>query len=351
MPLTISQKILAIQFQYLGDAVFITPALFAIKTQFPQAELHVLVAKEVAPLFENIPWIKKVWGMPRSRGKFKLDETWPFIKALRKEKFERSVAFGCNDRAALTSLLVGAKIRLGPSDSNLKLLPKIAFTDNIDNKLLPKPYVAMYLKLLSLGWNIPIPSSPQLKIISDASLAKTAKTLLPPHSILCHLGTSQIKKEWPVNRWKELYELATKEGYKLIFSAGPSKREQALIVDLKRQDPSITVLPPVNDLSLFLSILNQAEVVIAGDTGPLQFAAGLGVKIIGLLGVENSILQTAPNYQKNQLVQAKTCSCVGELANHQTCQNQNSCMNTILPSDVLSLLLTITPPTFSKQIT
>jgi ADP-heptose:LPS heptosyltransferase len=151
--------------------------------------------------------------------------------------------------------------------------------------------------------------------------------------------------------WQELYELATKQGYKLIFSAGPGEREQALISDLKKQEPTITVLPPVNDLGLFLAILNQAEVVIAGDTGPLQFAAGLGVKIIGLLGVENSILQTAPNYQENQLVQAKPCTCVGELANHQTCQNKNSCMNTILPSDVLSLLLTITPPTFSKKIT
>jgi len=67
-----SIKVLAIQFKYLGDAVILTPALKALANQIPNIELHVLVAAEIAPLLENLPWIAKVWAMPRQRGKIKL---------------------------------------------------------------------------------------------------------------------------------------------------------------------------------------------------------------------------------------------------------------------------------------
>jgi ADP-heptose:LPS heptosyltransferase len=40
------EKILFIQFKFLGDIVFLTPTLKAYKEQFPEKELHVLVPKE-----------------------------------------------------------------------------------------------------------------------------------------------------------------------------------------------------------------------------------------------------------------------------------------------------------------
>ena len=71
------QKILVIQFKYLGDAVFITPALQAIQLKNPEAEIHLLVAKEVAPIFEHIDFIKKIWALPRTRGKAKVLQALP----------------------------------------------------------------------------------------------------------------------------------------------------------------------------------------------------------------------------------------------------------------------------------
>ena len=55
------KKILAIQFKYFGDAVFLTPALLAIKKKFPNSEIHVLVAQEIAPVFNNLKYIDKIW--------------------------------------------------------------------------------------------------------------------------------------------------------------------------------------------------------------------------------------------------------------------------------------------------
>ena len=48
------EKILALQFKYFGDAVLMTPALRALRRNYPQAALHLLVPEEIAPLFQHL---------------------------------------------------------------------------------------------------------------------------------------------------------------------------------------------------------------------------------------------------------------------------------------------------------
>ena len=107
-------KMLAIQFRYLGDAALLTPALRAMREHFPDYALHVLVAEEVVPLLQHMPGVARVWAFPRRRGSAKPGLAWPVIRALRKERFDRSVDFGGNDRGAVVSRLCGARHRLGP---------------------------------------------------------------------------------------------------------------------------------------------------------------------------------------------------------------------------------------------
>jgi ADP-heptose:LPS heptosyltransferase len=63
-----TMKILAIQFKYFGDAVLMTPSLRALREHFPRAEIHLLVPEEIAPIFQHLPWLNRVWPMPRRRG-------------------------------------------------------------------------------------------------------------------------------------------------------------------------------------------------------------------------------------------------------------------------------------------
>ena len=57
-------KILAIKFKYLGDVVVAVPALRALRDQWPEGELHVLVAEDAAPLLRHLPWLDKIWALP-----------------------------------------------------------------------------------------------------------------------------------------------------------------------------------------------------------------------------------------------------------------------------------------------
>lgn len=329
-----SLKVLAIQFKYLGDAVILTPALKALTTQVPNIELHVLVAAEVAPLLENLPWVAKIWAIPRQRGKAKIWHTLPFIAALRRERFDQSIDFGGNDRGALLSYLSGAKTRVGSVDrGDPKFLQRIGYTQIINRKDPGAPYFDLHFELLN-ALKIRRPDQLKLEINSDNFDLGLVSEIIPKNSIICHISTSQPKKDWPLSHWQALYHLADKNGLKLVFSAGPNERERKLLSELKVLIPDAEILPSVNTLKLFLCILKSSKMFICGDTGPLHFAEGLGVPVIGIFGVGNSLRQVAPIYDQERLICSSGCNC-DLLVNHSdVCKSSDPCMASIQPEVV-----------------
>jgi ADP-heptose:LPS heptosyltransferase len=326
-------KILAIQFRYFGDAALLTPALRAIKERFPGCELHALVAEEVVPMLQHLTWLERVWAFPRKRGRASLRRAWPVLRNLREQRFERSVDFAGNDRGALVSLLCGARERLGPVRPGGFFGRSFCYNRTVrfpDAPTQPKHQSLGNFQILS-AWGIGTPDRPELEIRADPALAERARQLWPAPGILCHLGTSQPKKEWPLAHWSEFHRLASEAGYEVTFSSGPSAREQGLLTALRLQSPSAATLPPLPDLGLFLAVLNRARLFVSGDTGPLHFAAGLGVPTIGLFGPSSQEVW-APLGAGHQALQASPCTCSVQSAE---CVSQRPCMWSIVPEAVL----------------
>jgi ADP-heptose:LPS heptosyltransferase len=103
-------------------------------------------------------------------------------------------------------------------------------------------------------------------------------------------------------------------------------------------EPEVVVLPPTPNLRLFLAILKRARLLIAGDTGPLHFAAALGVPVIGLFAIGDSLLHTAPIYQKEHLIVGGSCICDTKFLNSSICHEAHPCMASIQPYQVLQRL-------------
>jgi ADP-heptose:LPS heptosyltransferase len=286
---------------------------------------------------ENLPWITKVWSLPRTRGQARLRDSWPVIRGLRQQHFDRSVDFGGNDRGAILSLVSGARQRLGAVDKT-NLLYKICYSQEVHTTTLPPAWVQRHLQLLS-AWNIPAPVSTRLEIVADPALAEEAARLLPAGMIVCHLGTSQPRKEWPLERWQEFYRLARATGFSLAFSSGTSERERALLAGLQKMEPKIFALPSLPSLKLFLAVLRRARAVIAGDTGPLHFAAGLGVPVVGLFGTPDSLLRTAPLYQENQMVKSAAPGSAENLLGAENSDDQQNWLADIRAGRVLATVI------------
>ena len=325
-------KILAIQFQYLGDAVFMTPALQEIKNFYRNAELHVLVANEILPILKYVNFIDKLWGANRIRGRLNIINQLPLIFNLRKERFDRIVDFGGNDRGAFYSFLIGSKIRLGIINKPRNVIHKICYNQKVLASELPAPYIDKYIYILK-SWGIK-QNQFSVKIAFNKKLIFDAKAKLNNKKILCHITTSQPKKEWPLKYWFEFYKIAQEKNYSLIFTSGATPREINILENLKKYDRNIHILYPTDNLELFIAIISQAECLISSDTGPLHFASALGLKTIGLFGIHGSVLQAAPNYNNKNKILSSPCKCTGQLEHFNTCKSNESCMSAILPRDV-----------------
>jgi ADP-heptose:LPS heptosyltransferase len=322
-------KILALQFKYFGDAVLMTPALRALREKFPQGELHVLVPEQIAPVLQNLPWINRVWPMPRRRGRASLSLTWPVIRALRREKFDRSVDFAGNDRGAILSFFIGARQRLGWAQRGGFLGRQFCYHQRVVPENQVQHESARLAHLLS-AWDIK-PSSLAAEIRADPALAATAEKLLPPGKILCHLASSQSKKEWPLAHWAALHQMSATAGIELIFTTGVGAREEALLKDFQRLAPAAPVLEPVPNLALYLAVLQRAQVFVSGDTGPLHFAAGLGVPTLALFG-PSSPAQWAPIGAQHRFLTGSPCTC----GNVGICENAKHCLAAITPEQVFA---------------
>jgi ADP-heptose:LPS heptosyltransferase len=269
--------------------------------------------------------------MPRTRGRVRFQKSWPIIRALRREHFDRSVDFGGNDRGAILSLLCGARERLAPLTEKGFLGRRFCYTETIPSADLNQHEIRRNLHVLS-AWNVPPPHSCELEIQADPALGNFAQGILPEPRIICHLATGQPKKEWPLQHWAELFQKASDRGLKLIFSTGQGSREQSLLEDFRRLAPTAPVLPALPDLAAFLAVLRRAELFISGDTGPLHFAAGLGVPTVSLFGA-SSVTLWGPLGPKHQILQGSPCRCGG---NTGVCLAPQHCMAAISPDEVLS---------------
>ena len=326
------RKILAIQFKFLGDAIVVMPSLEALRKHYPDCELHALVPESSAPLFQHHPALTRVWVLPRVRGRARMKATWPILRAVRAERFDRSVDFCGNDRGAIMSLLSGAPVRLGVLQPGGFLGRRFCYTQTVPVGSNDQHETLRLAHILS-AWNIPTPTPVKLSLFTDPSLQASSRALLPERTIVCHTGAGQTKKEWPMTHWAAFHRLASAAGYNLVFSRGVGKREEAAMDHLKTLVPEMKILPPLK-LAEFIAVLKEAHAVITNDTGPMHFAAALGVPLVAMFG-PTSVVKWAPLSERARILQADNCTCHFTLHN---CANAVHCMTRIAPEMVLQNL-------------
>jgi len=336
-----ARKNLCLLFKYLGDVAVAIPAMRALKESRPEEELHILVAEDALPIVRHLPWAERVWGLPRKRGSLQLGATLPMIAALRRQQFSLSVDFVGNDRGALLSRLIGATERVG-------LLAELGFwgrarcyNRGVPEREIPSVDVhesERHLALLS-GLGVPQDAARTLEVHANPALAREADGLLVAGTVLAHLSTSQPKKEWPVPFWRELYRRARTAGIPRVFASGPSAREQALLSRLRELEPDVSILPKLGDLDLYLAVLAKAGVFISGDTGPLHFAAGLGVPTLALFAATDA-RRWAPLGALHRCVNGAACVCSGHA---HVCAHTSPCIASLSVDAVWRNLTDLSP--------
>jgi ADP-heptose:LPS heptosyltransferase len=158
--------------------------------------------------------------------------------------------------------------------------------------------------------------------------------------IVIHSGPTWPVREWPIERWLELVKKVAATDDLVIINVGTDFNSDNASVPPR---PISNTINWVNVLDLIdlVALLEQANVFIGIDSGPLHIATIVGVPSIGLFGPTEGRLRAHPRVPV--AIITSTAGCLG--CHHRStgvrhwrtgCPNDIVCMREIATDQVLS---------------
>jgi heptosyltransferase-2 len=265
---------------WVGDAIMSLPVLSGLVRLFPQAEITILAARRVSPLFLGLPGVAEVIPYPAGR------EKWRVLWGLR-GRFHLAVTLANSLESALGLWLLRAPVRLGYAADARGPLLKPAVSGRRD--LAGLHTVFYYLGLLKTLGEVESFSPPALYLREEESAA-AAKLLSAagsgsgPWVGLSPGAAYGPAKRWPPERFAALgRELAREFGARLVLLGGPGEARVANQVKAQLGLPVLD-LTGKTDLRQALAVLSRLNLLVTNDSGLMHAAAALGVPLVAVFG-------------------------------------------------------------------
>ncbi len=289
-------RILLVRLRLIGDVVFTTPLIRALRRQFPNAHLAYVVEAAAAPIVCGNPHLDDVIVVPRRRGLRRVVDDMTLARRLRNAQFDVAIDLHGGPRAAWLTWASRAPTRIGYTIAGRKWM----YTHAIDRApdLGPRHSVLNQWDLLApLGIGpadrtrdaIEIPADPRASAAVQHRLNQIGIT--HEHElIVIHVSAGNPFRRWPLEAFVDLVvQLASADARRrILLTSGPSEHAASqLVADRARRRLGAGLqVPDTEDFSLLelRALVGRAAVYIGGDSGPLHVASATTTPIVGLFG-------------------------------------------------------------------
>ena len=291
-------RILLIRLRLIGDVVFTTPLIAALRRRYPDARLDYVVEPHARPVVAANPHLDEVLvaTAPRTRGRLFSDVR--LAGELRRRRYDAAVDLHGGPRSALLTWATGAPMRIGYRIQGRRW----AYTHAVPRarELRPRHSVLNQWDLLApLGFGAPDPEvdatdmrhppaaeTAVLARLRDAGAAPERHAL-----VIVHVSAGNPFRRWPAASFARLVvSLARADSSRrVLLLSGPSETAAAREIGNRARAELGPLGGSVVDgveLDLFelRAALDHAALFIGGDSGPLHIAGTSGVPIVGLYG-------------------------------------------------------------------
>src|SRR5262245_33250874 len=106
-------KILLVRLRLIGDVVFTTPLLKALRQRFPDAHLAYVVEPGAEPVVRGNPHLNEVIVTPKRRGVTRVCDDIALARRLRRGRFDVAIDLHGGPRSAWLTWSSGARMRIG----------------------------------------------------------------------------------------------------------------------------------------------------------------------------------------------------------------------------------------------
>lgn len=292
--------ILLIRLRLIGDVVFTTPVIGALRQRYPDARILYLVEASAAPVVAAHPDLSSVITVRHSRGVERIGDDVRLARRLRRERIDLAIDLHGGPRSALLTWATRAPVRVGYDVPGRAWM----YTHVVHRPRIYRPRHAVVnqwdlLAALDAGLaDSPDRTRDRVTMhVPVAAAAETRRTLIDrgvgdgTRLVILHVSAGNPFRRWPESSFATVAAtLATPpHDCAVLITAGPSDRQAAsrVMTDARRRagvDPARIV--DAEDLSLWQlrAACDRASLYVGGDSGPLHIAATSDVPIVALYG-------------------------------------------------------------------
>jgi lipopolysaccharide heptosyltransferase II len=291
-------RMLLVRLRQIGDVVFTTPAVAALRQRFPDAHLTYLVEPLAAPVVAHNPHLDEVIVAPGGRGVAGFARDLALGAALRARRFDVAIDFHGGPRASLLTWLSRAPVRIGYEVAGRAWM----YTRRVarPRELRPRHSVENQWDLIAALEITPPDRSAfpvEMPVDGDAAAEvadRLARAGVTPGDrlVVIHVSAGNPFRRWPIASFAALVArlVARDRERRVVITSGPADREAAgRVIDEARAGLGAAGRDRVvscGDFSLdeLRALLDRASLYVGGDSGPLHIAATTAVPIVGLYG-------------------------------------------------------------------
>lgn len=290
-----SGKILVIKLRHIGDVLLTAPVFRALRETFPDAGITALVNSGTEDMLKGNPLIDEVITYDRDIKKLSpvrryLKET-AFLRGLRKKGYAMTVDLTGGDRAAVISLLSGAKYRLGWKQK--KGLPgktffytHLAEPDHHKHTVLQNLDVLKSFGITTDNLAVDLPIAEADRAFAEDIVRNIRKTT-DTEIIHVHPTSRWLFKCWKDEHMAEVINWLLSEGRAVIVTASPGPKEMdrvKKIISLVGPSPRLIDLSGTTTLKQLGAISEKADLFFGVDSAPMHMAAAAGTPVVALFG-------------------------------------------------------------------
>lgn len=338
----------------IGDVLFTTPLIRAIKEADPQNKVSYWCNERARGILENNPHIDRIFAL--NRGDLKkiyqrsfLEGTRRLIslaRQIKKERFDTVFDFSLDDRYALACKGMGIKKRIG---FNYKKRGRF-LTDKIDmDGYNDKPMVEYYADLLRLAGMVPKTS--RLELYGCEEFKAKANMLLARAGINdsdvlvgiapgagASWGENASLKHWPALRFAQLSDRIIENlGAKIVILGDSAEKNIAeiMMAGMKHKGVNLTGKTSLGEL---IGVMSRLRLLVTNDGGLLHMAAALGVETVSIFGPVSEVVYGPYPAGESHRVIKKDVPCRPCYKNFRLplCERDRECLKSITVDEVFN---------------
>jgi len=299
-------RILVVKLATAGDLLLSTPALRALRSRYPDAQLDVLTTPASAPLLAESPLVNQVYALDKYRFDYPhqvLRAPWRLLAPLlllarlRARRYDvvvlahhLTLRFGVLKFRLLPAML-GARYTVGLDNGRGRFLDLRVRDDGFGAR-----HEADYALALAAALDAELPASARAMRLADLGWAASRQDddeAPAPAAPLIALhpggGGYSVARRWPAERFAELATALHGElAARIVLVGGADERElhQHILGLLGAPAWAYSASGATTPCEL-AGLLQRCRLLVANDSFPMHLAVAAGVPVVALFGPTN----------------------------------------------------------------